>query len=196
MSNPRKEDGMNDHTAEERRLKTDIHMKNALRAELSRSLGMLNTWQNRLHGLRNVRKAGKLAETVARYGDYVNGLREYLVPVLDELEARIRDEMKFSDEEISRFRQEVSEETREAEAARSAFQQAREALEQLQADDKADNEALAAARNAYSKAFRTFRLEKRRLRRAEEELSSELTDRDIFKAELKRIMVERAFVNG
>ncbi len=187
---------MNDHTAEERRLKTDIHMKNALRAELSRSLGMLNTWQNRLHGLRNVRKAGKLAETVARYGDYVNGLREYLVPVLDELEARIRDEMKFSDEEISRFRQEVSEETREAEAARSAFQQAREALERLQADDKADNEALAAARNAYSKAFRTFRLEKRRLRRAEEELSSELTDRDIFKAELKRIMVERAFVNG
>jgi chromosome segregation ATPase len=187
---------MNNRTAEERRLKTDIHMKNTLRSELSRSLSMLNDWQDRLHGLGNIRKARKLAETVTRYTDYVNELREYLVPVLDELEARIKAEMKFSEEEISQFRGEVSDETREAEAARSAFQKAREALEKLQADEKADPEALASARETYRKAFRTFRLEKRQLKHAKGELSSELVDRDIFKAELKRIMVERTFVSG
>lgn len=187
---------MENRTSEERRLKTDIHMKNALRGELSRSLTQLHVWQDRLHEIRNTRRSRKLTETVTRYADYVNDLREYIGPMLDDLEARIKAEMKFSEDEIKQFRTEVGQETSEAAAAREAFMKAREALEHLQADEKAKPEELNAAREGYRKAFRTFKLEKRQLKEARSELSSELVDREIFKAELKRIMVERTFVNG
>lgn len=187
---------MNNRTAEERRLKTDIHMKNALRGELGRSLVQLHHWQDRLHELRNTRRSRKLTETVARYADYVNDLREYIAPILNDLETRIQAEMKFSETEISQFRTEVEAETREAEAAREAFQKAREALDSLLKEEKAAPEQLNSAREAYRKAFRTFKLERRQLREAKVDLKSELVDRDIFKAEIKRIMVERTFVNG
>ena len=186
---------MNNRTAEERRLKTDIHMKNALRGELSRSLTQLHLWQERLHDLRNTRRSRKLTETVARYAEYVNDLREYIAPILGDLETRIQSEMKFSETEISQFKSEVEKKTRKAEAAREAFQKAREALEKLTAE-KVEPEQINAARDAYRKAFRTFKLERRQLKEAKGELKSELVDRDIFKAEIKRIMVERTFVNG
>ncbi len=187
---------MSNRTVEERRLKTDIHMKNALRAELSRSLLQLHVWQERLHELRNTRRSRKLTETVARYAEYVNDLREYIAPILSDLEVRIQSEMKFSETEISQFKAEVQEETTQAEAARAAFQQARAALEKLQGDENTKPEELNTAREAYRKAFRTFKLEKRQLKDATVELSSELVDREIFIAELKRIMVERSFVTG
>lgn len=187
---------MNNRTAEERRLKTDIHAKNALRGELSLSLTKLHLWQERLHDLKNARRSRKLAETVARYAEYVNDLREYIAPILNDLEIRIQSEMKFSETEISQFKAEVQEETREAEAAREAFQKAREALDNLTNDEKAAPEQLNAARDTYRRAFRTFKLERRQLKEAQSELSSELVDREIFKAEIKRIMVERTFVSG
>lgn len=187
---------MENRTAEERRLKTDIHMKNALRGELSRSLTQLHVWQNRLHELTNTRRSKKLTETVSRYADYVNDLREYIGPMLTDLEARIKAEMKFSEEEIAQFRAEVSEETREAAEARGAFLKAREALDHLQTHENVKPEELNSAREAFRKAFRTFKLEKRQLKQARTELASELVDREIFKSELKRIIVERTFVAG
>lgn len=187
---------MNNRTAEERRLKTDIHMKNALRGELSRSLTQLHLWQDRLHEIKNTRRSRKLTETVARYAEYVNDLREYIAPILSDLETRIQSEMKFSETEIAQFKAEVQDETREAEAAREAFQKAREALDNLMKDEKAAPEQINAARDSYRKAFRTFKLERRQLKEAKGELKSELVDRDIFKAEIKRIIVERTFVTG
>lgn len=187
---------MNNRTAEERRLKTDIHTKNALRSELSRSLKQLHLWQDKLQDLKNTRRSRKLTETVARYAEYINDLREYIAPILNDLETRIQSEMKFSETEITQFKSEVEDETREAEAAREAFQKAREALDNLTKDEKAAPEQLNAARDLYRKAFRTFKLERRQLKEAKGELKSELVDRDIFKAEIKRIMVERTFVSG
>lgn len=187
---------MTDRTAQERRLKTDIHIKNALRAELHQSLQQLKVWQDRLHETRKTRRSRKLEETVVRYAGYVNDLREYIAPMLDDLEARIKAEMHFSEEEIAQFQQEVQKESLEAGEAREAFLKAREALEHLEEKDKAKPEELQAARALYRKAFRTFRLEKTQLDRAKGELQSELVDRNIFKAELKRIMVERSFISG
>ena len=101
--------------------------------------------------------------------------------------------MDFSVEEIAEFQKEVKEESLQAAEARKAFEKARALLQST--EEKAEPEELKAAREAYSKAFKAFRLEKAELEQAEEELKSELRDREIFKRELKRIMVERHFMS-
>lgn len=186
---------MNQHNVQERKLKSDIHFKNELRRDLAASLNQLHTWQEKLGDMKNIRKGKKLGTTVERYASYIHELKQFLVPVLDELETRIKGEMDFSEEEIAEFRKEVKEETVQAAEARKAFDKARELLQSTEEKKQAEPEELKAAREAYSKAFKAFRLEKAELEQAKEELQSELRDREIFKRELKRIMVERHFMS-
>lgn len=184
---------MDQHTTVERKLKTDIHFKNAIRKDLVESVRQLHEWQERLNTIQNVRKEKKLRRTVARYREYIEDVREFLDPLLDELEERIRAEMSFSEEEISQFREEVKEDSKLAAEAREAFEKVRAAAEQA-GDKKITPEELATLKESYSKAWRAFRLEEHRLEEAREELKSEQVDREIFKRELKRIQVERHFV--
>jgi hypothetical protein len=185
---------LSDHNLVERKLKRDINFKNALRKDLVASVQQLHKWQEKLTGIQNVRKAKKLEKSVRRYADYVEDLRAFLTPMLNELETRIRTEMEFSEEEITQFREEVKEETDLAQKAREAFMRARDTLGSAEEDTRIEPEELAKLKSDYSAAFRAFRLEKHKLIDAEEELKSELVDREIFKLELKRIMVERHFM--
>jgi len=182
-----------DHNITERKLKTDIHFKNALRKDLVETVQQLHSWQEKIHSLNNIRKTKKLQQTVRRYADFVEDLRAFLSPLLDELESRITTEMEFSEEEIQQFTGEVKEETMLAAKAREAFARAKEALGDVE-EKKIDREELDKLRQDYSAAFKAFRLEKHKLIEAEEELQSELVDREIFKLELKRILVERHFI--
>ncbi len=116
---------MNQHNVQERKLKSDIHFKNELRRDLATSLHQLHSWQEKLHTLKNTRKEKKLNTTVARYASYIHELKQYLVPVLDDLETRIKTEMDFSKEEIAQFTEEVKAETVQAAEARKAFDKAR-----------------------------------------------------------------------
>ncbi len=186
---------MNQHNVQERKLKSDIHFKNELRRDLATSLNQLHSWQEKLHTLKNTRKEKKLNTTVARYASYIHELKQYLVPVLDDLETRIKTEMDFSKEEIAQFTEEVKAETVQAAEARQAFDKARKLLQDTEEAKKTDPEELKAARDTYRKAFRKFRLESAELESAQKELQSELRDREIFKKELKRIMVERHFMS-
>jgi hypothetical protein len=186
---------LSEHTPVERKLKKDINFKNALRRDLVGSVQQLHRWQERLHEIGNARKARKLEKTVRRYADYIDDLRGFLAPMLDDLESRIKAEMKWSEEEIRTFSDEVKEETGLARKAREAFMRARDVLGAAEDEDrKIEPEELAKLKTDYTAAFRAFRLEKHRLLEAEEELQSELVDREIFKLELKRIMVERHFM--
>ncbi len=184
---------MNDHTTMERRLKTDIHYKNAVRRDLVDSVRQLHDWQEKLNKLHNIRKEKKLRKTVERYRGFIEDMRSFLSPLLDELEEGIKEEMSFSEDEIEEFKQEVQEETKLASEARIAFEKARDASDKAEGD-KVEPDELVALKEAYSKAWRAFRLEKHRLDEASEELESEQTDREIFKMELKRIHVERHFI--
>ncbi|MCK5035140.1 MAG: hypothetical protein KAS73_04535 [Candidatus Sabulitectum sp.] len=185
---------MNQHNTLEKRLKSDIHDKNELRRELAFSLNQLHSWQEKLVTISNIRKEKKLNLTVVRYANYIHELKLFLTPVLDELEGRIKSEMDFSVEEIEQFRAEVKTETEQAAQARIAFENAKKLLEGTEEKKQVEPEELAAARQAYSKAFKAFRLEKTELETAQQELASELRDREIFKLELKRIMIERHFM--
>lgn len=185
---------MNQHTAQEKRLKSDIHDKNELRRELAFSLNQLHNWQEKLLTISNVRKEKKLNRTVVRYANYIHELKLFLTPVLDELEGRIKTEMDFSVEEIEQFRAEVKTEAEQAVQARVAFENAKKVLENTEEKKQVESEELAVAKQAYSKAFKAFRLEKAELETAQQELASELRDREIFKLELKRIMIERHFM--
>jgi NAD+--asparagine ADP-ribosyltransferase len=184
-----------DHNITERKLKTDIHFKNALRKDLVESVQQLHSWQEKIHSLNNIRKTKKLQQTVRRYADFVEDLRAFLSPLLDELESRITTEMKFSKDEIKQFTDEVKEETMLAAKARDAFTRAKEALGDVEEKTKIDREELDRLKQDYRAAFRAFRLEKHKLIEAEEELQSELVDKEIFKLELKRILVERHFIS-
>lgn len=184
---------MNDHTANERKLKTDIHYKNSLRKDLVDSFRQLHFWQEKLTVIHNKRKEKKLVQTVKRYQDFIDDMRSFLSPLLDELEEAIKDEMSFSEDEIEEFKQDVKEETKLASDARIAYQKAREATEDAEGK-KLEPEELSQLRDVYSKAWRAFRLEKHKLEEAEQELKSEEVDRIIFARELKRIHVERHFI--
>ena len=184
---------MGEHTILERKLKTDIHYKNAVRRDLVDSVRQLHEWQERLNNLHNIRREKKLRKTVDRYRGFIEDMRTFLSPMLDELEDSIKEEMSFSEDEIKEFKQEVQEETILATEARIAFEKARDAADNS-VDSKLEPDELVALKEAYSKAWRAFRLEKHRLDEANEELKSEQTDRDIFKMELKRIHVERHFI--
>ncbi len=184
---------MSEHTIAERKLKTDIHYKNAVRRDLVDSVRQLHEWQEKLNQIHNVRKEKKLRNTVERYRGFIEDMRTFLSPLLDELEEGIKEEMSFSVDEIKEFKQEVKQETKLASEARIAFEKAKDAAEKAD-DDKIEPAELAVLKEAYSKAWRAFRLEKHKLEEASDELESEQTDRDIFKRELKRIHVERHFI--
>ena len=186
---------MTDHNLTERKLKTDIHFKNALRKDLVESVQQLHSWQEKLHSLNNIRKTKKLQQTVRRYADFVEDLRAFLSPLLNELESRITTEMSFSEDEIQQFNTEVKEETTLAAKAREAFTRAKDALGAAEENAKMEREELDKLQQDYRAAFRAFRLEKHKLVEAEQELQSELVDREIFKLELKRIIVERHFIS-
>lgn len=184
---------MNEHTVAERKLKTEIHYKNTLRRDLVYSVRQLHEWQEKLAVTANLRKAGKLRGTIERYRGFIADLRSFLVPMLQEIEEAIRTEMNFSETEIAQFRAEVGEEMQSAALAREAFRKASTSLESADRSRLAPEE-LAAMKQAYSKAWRAFRLEKHRLNASTGELASEQTDRQIFELELKRIQVERHFI--
>ncbi|NOQ23340.1 MAG: hypothetical protein GQ565_11930 [Candidatus Aegiribacteria sp.] len=184
---------MSEHTTIERKLKTHIHYKNAVRRDLVDSIRQMHDWQEKLNQLHNIRKEKKLRKAVERYRSFIEDMRTFLSPLLDELEEDIKEEMSFSEDEIKEFKQEVKEETKLASEARIAFEKARDAAEKAE-HKKLEPEELAVLKEAYSKAWRAFRLEKHRLDEVNEELQSEQTDREIFKMELKRIHVERHFI--
>lgn len=184
---------MNEHNSVEKKLKTDIHYKNAVRKDLVDSIRQLHDWQEKLNRIHNIRKEKKLIKTVARYRGFIEETRAFLAPLLDELEENIKEEMSFSEEEISEFKGEVKEETKLASEARVAFEKARDASEKAE-DKKLEPEELKILKEAYSKAWRAFRLEEHKLEEAQDELKSEEVDKEIFKRELKRIHVERHFI--
>jgi len=184
---------MNEHNTVERKLKTDIHYKNAIRKDLVNSIRQMHEWQERLNQIHNIRKEKKLKRTLERYRGFIEEMRTFLSPLLDELESNIKEEMSFSEDEIKEFQKEVQEETNLATEARIAFEKARDTSEAAE-NEKLEPETLAALKEAYSKAWRAFRLENHKLEEARGELESEETDKEIFKRELKRIHVERHFV--
>ncbi len=184
---------MNDHTTAERRLKADIHYKNSLRRDLVDSFRQMHIWQEKLTVIQNIRKEKKLVRTVQRYQNFIDDMRSFLSPLLDEIEEAIKEEMSFSEDEIKEFRQEVKEETKLASEARDAYKKAIEATEASEGK-QLESEELAQLRDIYSKAWRAFRLEKHKLEEVEQELKSEEVDRKIFARELKRIHVERHFI--
>lgn len=184
---------MDQHTTVERKLKTDIHFKNAIRKDLMESVRQLHRWQERINGIQNIRREKKLRRSMERYRGFIDDVREFLTPLLDELEERIREEMNFSQEEMEQFSEEVKEESRLAAEAREAFEKVRATAENAD-EEKLEPEELESLKESYSKAWKAFRLEEHRLEEAQEELQSEQTDREIFKRELKRIQVERHFI--
>ena len=184
---------MNDHTTAERRLKADIHYKNSLRRDLVDSFRQMHIWQEKLTVIQNIRKEKKLVRTVQRYQNFIDDMRSFLSPLLDEIEEAIKEEMSFSEDEIKEFRQEVKEETKLASEARDAYKKAREATEAAE-EKQLESEELAQLRNIYSKAWRAVRLEKHTLDDVEQDRKSEDVDRKIFARELKRIHVERHFI--
>lgn len=187
---------MKEHTRVERDLKRDIHFKNILRKELVSHIDLLHQWQDVLITTKNVRREKKMRETVTRYRGFISELKDLLGPMLDELENRINNEMKFSEKEIIQFKEETETEKAAVIDARQAFENAQKNLDEAETDQKISGENLKEIRGKFSKAYKALRLENHKLEEAKEELVSEYRDKEIFARELKRIYLEKHFVSG
>jgi plasmid replication initiation protein len=107
-----------------------------------------------------------MRETVARYKGFISELKDLLTPMLDELENRISEEMKFSKEEVTQFKKETETEKAAVIEARQIFENAQKNLEEAETDQKLSSENLKEIRGKFSKAYKallsgeTFRIRK------------------------------------
>ncbi|MBN1435166.1 hypothetical protein JW921_10435 [Candidatus Fermentibacterales bacterium] len=184
---------MEEHTRAERNLKRDIHLKNLLRKDLLSHMRQVQDWREKLQKTRNNRREKKTRESLLRYSGYIDELKGYLLPMLDDLEKRIGDEMSFSEKEIAGFKTDVTQEKKAVAEARKAFESAQAALKEAERKEVPPEE-VAETRKAFSGAYKALRLERHRLDSAADELQSEYKDKDFFSRELKRIYVERHLI--
>lgn len=184
---------MNEHTKVERKLKTEIHYKNTLFRDLAAGVHLLHEWQTKLAGIKNVRKEKKLRGSIERHIEFLDNLKEYLSSHIDEIESSIREEMKFSETEVKELHKELDADKKLAETARVAFRKAK-ANAEASDSDKLEPGELEILHSEYSKAWRAFRLETHKLEEVQTELKAEEQDKIIFSQELKRIILERHFL--
>jgi len=171
---------MKSHTAKERKLKTDITQKNALRRNLEKRLSAINRWTGELSKTRNLQRRKKLEASIARYQDQVEHLKKELLNKDEDLEKRIKEERTYSEEEIKAFQSQLDRDIK-------AFQKTQKKLEETKKSE-GKTEGTPATKGRLEKLLKQ---ESARVKKDEKELKAEEKDKVLFTLELKRIALEQ-----
>ncbi len=171
---------MKSHTAKERKLKTDITQKNALRRNLEKRLSAMRWWTQELSKTRNLQKRKKLEASITRYKEQVERLKKELLSKDEELEKRIKEERTYSEEEIKAFQSQLDRDIK-------AFQNTQKKLEETKKGEGKTQKTPAMK----SHLEKLLKQESARVKKDEKELKSEERDKVLFTLELKRIALEQ-----
>lgn len=198
-----------EHTPIERKLKTDIKNKNTLRNQLQKRLFELKKWHLLLKKSKNNRKIKKYINNIKRYMQDIKVLKALVKNMITGLEQRMKDEMKYSETEMSKLESMLKKEYNEMKEAQKVLIKA----EQGKLDDKAimdylnisieeyddktkkkdlKKETLLFSRELFiGKAKSRLKAETKDVKKVEKEIKSEQSDKVLFDTELKRLMLEK-----
>ncbi len=113
------------HTSAERRLKRDIIVKNEIRKDLEKRMSLIRRLSRKLRKCKNRRNITRSSSTIKRHCYKTAQLRVELLQRNEDLEKRIKKEMKYSEKEINDFKTQLDKEKREMEEARSKLKRSK-----------------------------------------------------------------------
>lgn len=174
---------MESHTAKERKLKTDIIEKNILRRDLKKKFSAINRWKKKLNQTNNLQKRKKMESSIVRYQDGIEPLMKELLHMGEDLEKRIKDEMNYSEEEITAFQTNLEKHAKELERIQDNLKKEDAKPEESDKDRPSQGSKFQLAK--------LLKEEVKKMRKDEKELKSEERDKALFTLELKRIALDR-----
>ncbi len=110
------------HTPVEKRLKRDVNAKNEIRRDLEKRVSLVRRLSEKLKKCISHQKISRYNSTIKRHRNQVEQLRVELLQSNEDLEKRIREEMKYSEKEVEEFKTRLQKETREMEEAGSKLE--------------------------------------------------------------------------
>jgi hypothetical protein len=180
---------MENHTALERKLRADLMQKNVMRKSLEKKLSRIDAWNQILEKTHNPRKKAKLSGSISRYQEETENLKKELFVINEDLEKRIKAEMKFSEDEIKNFQKQLEQDQAELNKVKAKI------------EDVKKDETKAKTKTDLSLVEKRIRLEKllkadtKKVQEDIKELDSEARDKALFTLELKRISVDKTLFN-
>lgn len=191
------------HNPIERRIKSDLNKKNVLRKELERGLSLVKKWNFEMGHIKNKRKKKKYQKNIEMYMPKIKNNKEKLINMIPDLEKRIKEEIKFSEKEMSDLNKSYKKELAEMVEAEKKLLKAQQA--KLSKDDKTEIldisieefQEKGKGKTFYSKEFifakarKKLNKEIKDVENVDKEIKSEERDKILFKNELQRMSVEK-----
>ena len=194
-----------DHTIVEKGIKRDIVRKNTILKKIQRMNAKVIRWQAKAKVTGNRRRQKKYRATVRRFLEEISRLRPGVQKMIEDLDARIHEELNFSQEEVRTFKGNLAKEkTRMAKVA-GELEAVEEKLKKEEDSSKAISDEDDSRAQEIQKELKKDQARARRLKKKEErearqvedlkgELKSEAVDKKIMVAELERIEKEKELI--
>lgn len=193
-----------EHNIIERSIKSDIIKKNKLRKELLKQIKLVTDWTDQLDKLSNMRKKKKYLADIARYLPQIKEKKQVLKEMITDLQKRIKQEMKYSEKEITDLEASYNKEYKDMVKAQKLLTKAIKSklsdeekskitgvpLEKLLTKEEKNKPAFP-KELLLAKVKKQLKKEKKQVKEVEEELASEAKDKTLFQKEMKRMMLEQ-----
>lgn len=202
------------HNIIERKIKFDIIRKNTLRKQLSRDISKVVRWAESLETVKNRRKRKKYVKNIERYVPQITKTKKIVLDLIDGLQARIKDELKYSEKEISDLQQTYKKEYEEMVKARKVLIKAKKgslsekeveeiagkSVEEMvtkkgEAPDSEEKEIVIPKEVLLAKAQKKLNKEAKDVEKVSKELESEEKDKILFQNEIKRMVLEKEILS-
>jgi uncharacterized protein YeeX (DUF496 family) len=198
------------HNIVERKIKSDIIKKNTVRKELTGEIRKVARWAKQLETVVNQRRKKRYVQNIERYVPKIKKNKKMVLDLINDLEARIKAELKYSEQEIADLQKTYKKEYDEIVAARKVLLKAEKGnlseseIEELAGisilemvkdetgEDKTGEKKISIPREVLlAKAQKKLIKESKDLEKVTQEMSSEQKDKILFKGEIKRMLFER-----
>jgi len=177
------------HSSVERRLRTDIEERHRLRNKLRKKRSLAVRLTRELELSKKKRLNNRYSVTVKRLDAEIEALEHRLNGMNLDLQKRIMDEMKFSEEEIKNFTDQYQKEYTEILETESKLKAIEEGT--LESDDEETSEEESVSKEALvARTKRMLDRERKILDGIQKEIGSEERDKILFTKELQQITTE------
>lgn len=178
------------HSSVERRLRADIEKRHRLKDELERKQSLTVKLAKKLEITKKKRLNNRYSATIERLDVETETLREKLNEVNIDLQKRIKDEMEFSEEEVSELRKRYQKEYAGMVEAESRLEAIQEGTVETDVEETSEEEEPVSKEAVTARTRRALKKERRAVEEIQKEISSEERDKILFTRELQQIMAE------
>jgi hypothetical protein len=199
------------HTIVEKKIKTDIIQKNTLRKELTRKIREIKRLSDLLQKTKNRKKRKRYKKDIERHIPGIREKKKQLSEMINDLEKRISEEMKYSEKELKILSQTYDKEYEEMVQAKNLLLKAQKttlsdkekldisgmSIDVQTEKQKTDEKESDVKVPVYPRELLLARAKKRLknefkdVTEVEKEIASEQKDKQLFENELKRIVLEK-----